>query len=214
MTLRRKEQYPIDAVLVHVRGNTNVSNRDLLYMEFDGDRVKIRSDRLLVFKRKGTKCVTCGIEGKFFAKEKHPKDKSWHFNLYAIKGNGEEVLMTKDHIKPKAKGGTDALYNYQPMCIECNAKKGDIMPKALPSRRKTKPELEKEVATLRSVMGGKDGAISRLTRENRDLLKELGERRKRVTYLQAETEILRTRIRQLMELMMNPVVVTDKTSGG
>ena len=38
--------------------------------------------------------------------------------------NGEEVLMTKDHIIPKSLGGKNTIYNLQPMCQFCNSRKG------------------------------------------------------------------------------------------
>lgn len=53
------------------------------------------------------------------------KDKSFHLNLYAIDENGKEVLMTKDHIIPKSKGGADDISNYQTMCERCNEAKGN-----------------------------------------------------------------------------------------
>ena len=53
----------------------------------------------------------------------NPGDQSPHFNLYAVE-DGRYVLMTKDHILAKARGGTDELYNYQTMCCTCNNLKG------------------------------------------------------------------------------------------
>ena len=50
---------------------------------------------------------------------------SYHLNLIALNANGDKVLMTKDHIVAKAKGGKNTLDNYQPMCIKCNMKKAD-----------------------------------------------------------------------------------------
>jgi 5-methylcytosine-specific restriction endonuclease McrA len=52
-----------------------------------------------------------------------PNINAYHFNLYAIDDNGDEILMTKDHIIPKSKGGRNHLSNYQPMCCVCNQKK-------------------------------------------------------------------------------------------
>lgn len=91
--------------------------------ELDGDMIKFSSGRLLTFYSKGTTCVRCGVEGAYFVKERNEADVSWHLNLYGIK-NGKEVLITKDHIFPRAKGGKDHLSNYQTMCHECNQKKG------------------------------------------------------------------------------------------
>ena len=42
--------------------------------------------------------------------------------------NGDEVLMTKDHIVPKSKGGKKHVSNNQPMCKMCNEKKGASFP--------------------------------------------------------------------------------------
>ena len=48
----------------------------------------------------------------------------FHLNLYGI-NNGEEVMMTKDHIVPKSKGGSNGLKNMQTMCTVCNEIKGN-----------------------------------------------------------------------------------------
>lgn len=53
----------------------------------------------------------------------NPGDHSPHFNLYAEE-DGRYVLMTKDHVLAKARGGTDELANYQTMCCTCNNLKG------------------------------------------------------------------------------------------
>lgn len=90
----------------------------------DGFRLKVKSDRLVLFKEKGLGCVSCDLVGSFFALENH-NGETPHLNLYALGKNGREVLMTKDHIRPKAKGGPNAMANYQPMCADCNGKKAD-----------------------------------------------------------------------------------------
>lgn len=92
-----------------------------------GKRVSLSKKRLKVFKQKGIECVNCGLKGTFFALEKHRdvQTEKYHFNLYATDPNtGEEVMMTVDHIIPKAKGGSNKYKNLQTMCEPCNVKKG------------------------------------------------------------------------------------------
>lgn len=84
--------------------------------------VRMNSDRYHVFKA-NHKCVSCGLEGTQMILDMNPGDSSPHFNMYAEE-NGRLVLMTKDHILAKSKGGTDSLENYQTMCATCNNLKG------------------------------------------------------------------------------------------
>ena len=87
--------------------------------------IKMDSLRYRVFATKGVVCSRCGIQGKFFAVESYThQEGNYHLNLYALREDGSEVLMTKDHIIPKSKGGKDTLKNLQPMCMPCNALKG------------------------------------------------------------------------------------------
>jgi len=96
-------------------------------VEIDGESIKALSDRYKLFFSKGYTCTECGITGSFFALERHLNDACYHLNLYAINDEGQEVLMTKDHIVPKSQGGKDALENYQTMCTLCNFEKGSII---------------------------------------------------------------------------------------
>lgn len=95
-------------------------------VKFHGHLIHFRATRILNFKVHGITCVECGARGVFFAKEKNSDEDSPHLNLYAIDKYGHPILMTQDHIKPKAKGGTNHLYNLQPMCARCNCAKSDI----------------------------------------------------------------------------------------
>jgi hypothetical protein len=93
-------------------------------VDLDGDKVKLNSKRLYVFKE-SLVCYNCGIEGRFFVKEKNENDISFHLNLYAIDDDGNEILMTKDHVIPKSRGGSNKLKNLKTMCSKCNQEKGD-----------------------------------------------------------------------------------------
>jgi 5-methylcytosine-specific restriction endonuclease McrA len=80
--------------------------------------------RLEVFLEKGTNCVECGLEGRYFSVvEDTGGDR--HINLYAQAPDGNEVLMTCDHIIPRASGGGDWMSNLQTMCFPCNSRKAD-----------------------------------------------------------------------------------------
>ena len=87
---------------------------------FHGEPVGMTSQRYLLFKLKGVKCVTCGVVGTHFKLGRGSKKERYHLNLYT----DNNLLMTKDHIKPKKFGGTNTMDNYQPMCTTCNCTKG------------------------------------------------------------------------------------------
>jgi len=93
--------------------------------EYCGHMIHMTSLRYRVYKAKGVKCCVCGLEGKHFGLDLPITSNRPHFNLYAVDEDGEEVLMTKDHIQPRSKGGTDHLDNLQPMCARCNFSKGN-----------------------------------------------------------------------------------------
>ena len=93
-------------------------------MIVNGDPIKTGSLRYGTF-ADSVKCAACGIEGTRVYKEKTDDvHNRFHLNLYAFNGR-EEVLMTKDHIKPRSKGGANTLSNLQTMCCVCNVEKGD-----------------------------------------------------------------------------------------
>jgi len=95
--------------------------------KFRGIPIKMTSNRYRCFATSGLDCVQCGLKGTFFAIERHANGdtRGYHLNLYGIDESGAEVMLTKDHIKPKSKGGGDRLDNFQTMCIVCNSKKAD-----------------------------------------------------------------------------------------
>lgn len=96
--------------------------------DYDGHMVKMVSQRYQLFASKGVECIECGLKGEYFGLEKTKKDEGnrYHFNLYGIR-DGVEIILTKDHIIPKSKGGSNTLDNYQIMCFDCNMEKGDTL---------------------------------------------------------------------------------------
>lgn len=127
MNIIRKKTYSVDEVLKHVK---QFAPGVITTMDFDGDVIKLGGSKMLTFKFKGTKCAgNCGLKGTFFAKERDANvTDRWHFNLYGVDKDGNEVLFTRDHIIPQSKGGGHFLDNLQPMCIVCNSKKGAFLP--------------------------------------------------------------------------------------
>ena len=119
-SLNRLGRYSITEVFEYM----DASPRNGQRIKFYGHLMYLRSTRLLNFLVHGITCVKCQKRGAFFAKE-HFKDGRPHLNLYGFDTNGQPMLMTMDHVKPKAKGGTNHLYNLQTMCVRCNSNKGN-----------------------------------------------------------------------------------------
>ena len=90
-------------------------------------KIKVDNNKYKVFLLKGLECVCCCLKGSFLAVEKYKgtKGEIYHLNLYAIDDEGNEVLMTQDHIIPKSMTGSNHIDNLQTMCINCNGLKGD-----------------------------------------------------------------------------------------
>jgi 5-methylcytosine-specific restriction endonuclease McrA len=89
--------------------------------------VPMGSHRYQLYAEKGTRCRRCGLPGTYFALERgiYDNPNRFHFNLYGRDKRGYEVMITKDHILPRSKGGKNKLSNYQPLCIRCNQRKAD-----------------------------------------------------------------------------------------
>ena len=114
-SLLDKKNYPVKREEMNKKTKIN----------FNGEIIRKHSIKILVFFLKGYKCVSCGIEGCFFALENIGGiQNGYALNLYSVNHEGKEILMTIDHIIPKARGGGNDLQNLQPMCLICNELKG------------------------------------------------------------------------------------------
>lgn len=129
--MRIKENYngrkiPLDEVLSKVTPDTP----KFTSAWFDGAEVNIGMLNVRLYAAKGCDCVHCELKGAFFRIERMGKGNSifneWHLNLYGVNEYGTEILMTKDHIHARSKGGSDEIENLQPMCEICNVKKKDM----------------------------------------------------------------------------------------
>ncbi len=109
------------------------------YSLSDGRKVWVGTDsvRLKLHKRCGH-CVACFLRSEHFWLEvdipkSHRKlnlpvetycadalSKRAHLNPYGIGQQGQEVLMTLDHIHPRSKGGPKEDSNIQVLCRDCN----------------------------------------------------------------------------------------------
>ena len=132
-------RYPAEDILSQMKKK----NRMEVTVNNQTYQVRLGSLRLRTFERR-TVCVCCGRVGTEMGLDlPHGTDKP-HFNLYCVEKSGKRVLMTKDHVIPKSKGGKNHISNMQTMCCKCNAKKGDKSPEEyaayLEARRKSQPK--------------------------------------------------------------------------
>jgi 5-methylcytosine-specific restriction endonuclease McrA len=116
-------KFKIKEVIPFVRCNGRESGkRKKIYKGNDNKEyiVLMGNQKYKVF-RNNLSCVCCGLTGSFFKLIKvRKKQNRAFFDLYAINNSGEEILMTRDHIIPISRNGTDALSNLQTMCTVCN----------------------------------------------------------------------------------------------
>lgn len=132
--IRRKTRYEPEVIFAHLdefkKDEQRFIARDGVdgmptHFRLDGDYIKGNNKNRYRTFQKSLTCAGCGLVGEYFFKERYPDSSTWHLNLYGVK-NGEEVLFTKDHIRPKSKGGGNTLNNLQTMCYECNHDKANM----------------------------------------------------------------------------------------
>lgn len=118
--VKRIAEFGIEEVLPYI---TKHEEKKIYQVDGKDYEVKMNSDRYFVFLQNLT-CVSCGLMGEVMILELNSEEVP-HFNMYA-KENNKLVLMTKDHILAKSKGGEDNLDNYKTMCHICNNLKGNF----------------------------------------------------------------------------------------
>lgn len=89
-------------------------------------RARFSRRRMEVFRRDNWTCWICGYQTPELFRRKEFHNNS-HFFLRA--GGHEnpvplERRMTVDHVRPRSKGGTDALANLLTACKSCNNRRG------------------------------------------------------------------------------------------
>jgi len=69
-----------------------------------------------------------------------------------------DIMLTVDHIMPKAKGGEDSWENLVTACVECNNRKGDRTPEDAHMKLHRKPMKPNHVSFIRHFVGTIDEA--------------------------------------------------------
>ena len=134
---------------VHSRMLSGIDRIEFVVEERSNKRFQcyLNSDRLHLFLRKGVSCVCCGIKGEYYLAELCGNP-SPHLNLYSSCGR----LMTKDHIFPVSKGGSNRFHNLQTMCTKCNARKSNNIENLLFSTRNFRSTKDMEEAIKEGVL--------------------------------------------------------------
>lgn len=72
-------------------------------------------------------CVKCGMLTGVVKEYRHAgeHENARHYDLFGIRDDGKEDMLTVDHILPVSWGGGNQRANLQPMCQRCNSRKSN-----------------------------------------------------------------------------------------
>lgn len=91
-------------------------------------------------------CSGCGKVAEFASISKIRNADHYVLNFWLCNYKGVWNIMTKDHIMPKAAGGTNSMENFQAMCYDCNQEKSCSLTHE--QALKVKEKIEKQSSSL------------------------------------------------------------------
>lgn len=96
------------------------------FLDPDVTDKKIKLRRAQILNQIGYQCCehNCGLKDFYFGLG-IDKGGGIHLDLYGIDQDGDDVMITIDHIKPKSKGGKDVINNFRSMCKVHNEMKAN-----------------------------------------------------------------------------------------
>jgi hypothetical protein len=165
-----KMEYKVEEILPLI--SEAVAEKKKLVCLPSGKKVRL-SNTLKTFHYKGIVCIRCGLRGVIFREIKHHDNNNTHLRLLGIKDDNE-VMMTRDHIIPYSRGGSNNFDNIQTMCCSCNSQKQDEIKKGL---------VENSVYSYKSIKDyvfqtyGKGPSRKRFSRDFSKLVRRIRERR-------------------------------------
>jgi 5-methylcytosine-specific restriction endonuclease McrA len=109
----RIKEFTVEELLPHI-------GRDKPKIEHNEYTVRTDTRTLQCFAEHGIECQLCGLKGEFFVMEKNLRTQQTYLHLYGVDTDDEIIMMTKDHIVPKSRLGSNDISNLRTMCERCN----------------------------------------------------------------------------------------------